>query len=45
MPAFITVSAVPTTANAGLDQAMCGITILVLAGNTPVVGTGLWTYC
>ena len=36
----------PTTANAGPDQtgaAMCGLTSTNLAGNTPVVGTGLWT--
>ena len=39
----ITVSATPTTANAGPDQAICGITTATLAGNTPVVGTGLWT--
>jgi len=39
----ITVSATPTTSDAGPDQALCGITTAVLAGNTPVVGTGLWT--
>ena len=39
----ITVSAIPTTANAGPDQALCGITTATLAGNTPAMGTGLWT--
>jgi len=36
----------PTTANAGLDQyglSMCGLTSTTLQGNTPAVGTGLWT--
>jgi hypothetical protein len=39
----ISVYAVPTTANAGLDQTLCGITTVVLGGNTPIVGTGLWS--
>src|SRR5688572_891576 len=36
----------PTVANAGADQtgaAMCGLTSTTLAGNSPTVGTGLWT--
>lgn len=42
----ITVVQPPTTANAGPDQtgaAMCGQTSTTLAGNTPAVGTGLWS--
>lgn len=39
----ITVSATPTTSNAGSDQALCGITTAMLAGNTPATGAGLWT--
>jgi hypothetical protein len=38
----ITRSQVPTTANAGSDQAVCATTI-TLAGNSPSVGTGVWT--
>ena len=38
----ITRNAVPTTSNAGVDQAICSTTS-TLAGNTPTVGTGLWT--
>lgn len=36
----------PTVSNAGLDQtglSMCGLTSTVLEGNTPTVGSGLWT--
>lgn len=33
----------PTVSNAGPDQTVCGGTSTTLAGNTPVVGTGLWT--
>jgi len=39
----ITIDANPTVATAGADQNLCGTTISNLAGNTPVVGTGLWT--
>jgi large repetitive protein len=40
----ITVSAAPTTANAGADiNPACGVTIATLAGNTPSVGTGYWS--
>lgn len=39
----ITVDLQPTTANAGPDQRICNTTTATLAGNTPVVGTGLWT--
>ena len=39
----ITVSAVPTPSAAGTDQTLCGITTAILAGNTPVVGTGNWS--
>ncbi|MBW8049745.1 MAG: T9SS type A sorting domain-containing protein [Cytophagales bacterium] len=40
---IITVDQLPTTANAGPDQNLCNITTTTLAGNTPAVGTGLWT--
>jgi len=39
----IDVFASPTVADAGPDQAQCGITTATLAANTPVLGTGLWT--
>ncbi len=39
---IITNSAAPTTAAAGSDQTICATTA-VLAGNTPVTGTGTWT--
>ena len=39
----VTTYAVPTTANAGTDQSLCGATSATLAGNTPAVGTGQWT--
>ena len=34
---------VPTTANAGSNQSLCGASSATLAGNTPVIGTGLWS--
>ena len=40
----ITVSALPTTANAGVDQTVClSPGTATLAGNNPVIGTGAWT--
>jgi autotransporter-associated beta strand protein len=42
-PSVITTYAVPTTANAGSDIATCGVTSTTLSGNSPTVGTGLWT--
>ncbi len=39
----VTVYPVPTTANAGTDQSLCGATSATLAANPPVSGTGLWT--
>ena len=38
----INVDAVPTSANAGADQGVCG-TSTSLAGNTPTIGTGAWS--
>ncbi|CAN5785813.1 hypothetical protein BH11BAC7_BH11BAC7_23430 [soil metagenome] len=38
----INVDANPTTANAGIDQTICSSSTS-LAGNTPVIGTGVWT--
>jgi len=42
-PTPVTTYTVPTTANAGPDQSLCGATSATLAANTPVVGTGLWS--
>ena len=39
----VTTNAVPTTANAGPDQSLCGATSATLAGNAPIVGTGVWS--
>ena len=39
----VTVNPVPDNADAGLDRTLCGITTVNLAGNAPVVGTGLWS--
>ncbi|PIY06033.1 MAG: hypothetical protein COZ21_03420, partial [Bacteroidetes bacterium CG_4_10_14_3_um_filter_31_20] len=39
----ITVSVLPTTAYAGNDQNLCNVTATTLAGNTPTVGTGVWS--
>lgn len=38
------VIAVPTTAVAGADQSLCAATSATLNGNTPLTGTGQWTY-
>ena len=39
----VNVDALPTTANAGLDQTVCSGTTVTLAGNTIASGTGIWT--
>ncbi len=39
----ITRDANPTTANAGPDQTVCSSTDNSLAGNTPAVGSGMWS--
>ena len=42
----ITFNQNPTVANAGPDQtgaSTCGLTTVTLGGNTPTVGTGVWT--
>jgi len=39
----VVVNPVPTTANAGPDQSLCGASSATLAGNNPTVGTGVWT--
>jgi hypothetical protein len=41
--AIVTTYTVPTTANAGLDQSICGGTSATLDANTPTVGSGLWS--
>ncbi|MBL1411594.1 hypothetical protein, partial [Sphingobacterium faecale] len=33
----------PTVAVAGADQENCNVSSFTLAGNAPVVGTGLWS--
>ena len=38
----ITISATPSTANAGPDQLLCSVSSTTLAGNLPATGTGLW---
>lgn len=40
---IVTDYATPTTSVAGANQSPCNATSLNLPGNTPVVGTGLWT--
>ncbi len=35
--------AMPTIANAGIDQKACNMTTFTLAGNQPTVGTGRWS--
>lgn len=40
----ITVNGTPTTANAGVDQTICSGSTVTLAGNTPTVGTGSWSF-
>ncbi len=38
----VLVSDPPTTANAGGDQSLCGVLSTTLAGNNPILGSGLW---
>ncbi|MEO8761464.1 MAG: gliding motility-associated C-terminal domain-containing protein, partial [Bacteroidia bacterium] len=40
---IINTDAQPTIANAGADQALCGLTTTSLTANTLLVGNGLWT--
>lgn len=40
---IVTVKPSATVANAGTDQRLCAATTATLAGNNPVVGTGVWT--
>lgn len=42
-PTPVTTYTRPTTANAGLDQSLCGATSTTLDANTPTVGTGQWS--
>jgi hypothetical protein len=41
---YITVRALPTTANAGPDIGICTINTATMAANTPTTGTGTWTF-
>jgi hypothetical protein len=34
---------IPTASDAGTNQSLCGLSTTSLAGNTPVIGTGLWS--
>lgn len=40
---IVTVDLLPTTSNAGTDKVICNTSSVNLSGNTPVVGTGLWS--
>ncbi|MEI8047538.1 MAG: hypothetical protein WCI92_09180, partial [Bacteroidota bacterium] len=40
----VIVDPLPTIAAAGSDQSVCGTLAATLAGNTPTVGTGTWTF-
>ncbi|MEI9911013.1 MAG: hypothetical protein WDO71_15865 [Bacteroidota bacterium] len=40
----VIITAVATTAAAGPDQTVCAATTTTLAGNTAIVGTGVWSY-
>ncbi|MFO8021509.1 MAG: hypothetical protein R6U65_03505, partial [Perlabentimonas sp.] len=42
-PAIVTTYTVPTSADAGADQSICGGTSATLEGNTPTTGTGEWS--
>lgn len=42
-PTEVTSYTVPTIADASEDQSICGGTTVTLDGNSPVVGTGLWS--
>jgi len=39
----VTISALPSSSNAGADQSMCNVTTATLSGNNPVSGSGNWT--
>ena len=39
----VNVDAVPTTANAGADQSVCGNVSAMLGANLPSIGTGAWS--
>jgi hypothetical protein len=40
---ILTNDAIPSNSNAGLDQTLCNTGTFTLNGNTPSIGTGLWT--
>nr|WP_121273851.1 gliding motility-associated C-terminal domain-containing protein [Pedobacter schmidteae] len=42
-PITITVSKTPTVAAAGADQQHCRVDLFTLSGNTPAIGTGVWS--
>jgi gliding motility-associated-like protein/fimbrial isopeptide formation D2 family protein len=39
----VTIYALPTAANAGVDQSLCNVTGTTLNANTPAIGTGAWS--
>lgn len=39
----VKIDTLPTTANAGPDQQLCNVNTTTLAGNTPAVGSGVWS--
>ncbi len=39
----VTIFALPTVSNAGPDQNLCNVTSATFAGNTPAIGSGVWT--
>jgi len=42
-PSIVTSYTIPDVADAGANQSLCGVNTTNLAGNDPLVGTGLWT--
>ncbi|KQB42627.1 PKD domain-containing protein [Flavobacterium aquidurense] len=40
----VTINALPPLADAGIDQTICNVSIVTLAGNNPSTGAGIWTF-
>ena len=40
----VTIYALPSISNAGADQNLCDVTSTILAGDTPTVGNGTWSF-
>jgi len=43
-PVIVEVKPLPTIANAGIDQTICGTGPVSLIGNQPQIGTGTWSF-